>query len=64
MAMRSDFDFTKLGSDADRISQLIMSDIQPRENFARYNFKRYKFLIWIMAKMKVVPWTFYVKYAK
>jgi hypothetical protein len=64
MAMRSDFDFTKLGSDADSIAHLIMNDIQRRENFARYNFKRYKFLIWIMAKMKVVPWTFYVKYAK
>jgi hypothetical protein len=64
MSMRSDFDFTKLGSDADTIANLIMSDIQPRENFARYNFKRYKFLIWILAKMKVVPWTFYVKYAK
>lgn len=35
-----------------------------REDFDRYNFKRYKYLIWILAKMKVVPWTFYVKYAR
>ena len=35
-----------------------------RASFERYNFKRYKFLIWMLAQAKVVPWTFYSKYAK
>lgn len=40
------------------------SEIQPRTNFERYNFKRWKLLVWVLAKMKIVAWTFYVKYAK
>lgn len=33
-----------------------------RLDFDRYNFKRYKLIIWLLAKMKIVPYTFYKKY--
>jgi hypothetical protein len=35
-----------------------------RLDYDRYNFKRWKWVIWLLAKMRVVPWTFYVKYAR
>jgi hypothetical protein len=33
-----------------------------RESFARYNFKRYRPLIWVLMKAGAVPYTFYKKY--
>jgi hypothetical protein len=35
-----------------------------RDDFDKYNFKRYKVFIWLLYKLKVVPYTFYSKYAK
>ena len=35
-----------------------------RNEFDRYNFKKYRLLIWVLAKFKVVPYTFYIKYCK
>jgi hypothetical protein len=59
-----EFDFEKLGDSKERIMMLSTSRIKDRELFKRYNFKKYKYLIWLLSKMKVVPHTFYVKYAK
>lgn len=36
--------------------------IADRNVYQRYNFKKYRPLIWLLAKLKVVPYTFYVKY--
>lgn len=36
--------------------------IRERSYFGRYNFKKYKVLIWILMKLQVVPYTFYKKY--
>lgn len=36
--------------------------IRDRSEFKRYNFKKYRPLIWLLAKLKVVPYTFYKKY--
>lgn len=58
------FSMSKFGIKADLIAGLSKSMITPREVYGRYNFKKYRFLIWIMAKLKVVPYTFYVKYCK
>jgi hypothetical protein len=33
-----------------------------RNQFDKYDFKKYRRLIWILTKLKVVPYTFYVKY--
>lgn len=38
--------------------------INDRSQFDRYNFKRLKPLIWVLMKMKVVPFSFWSKYAK
>lgn len=57
------FDLDKLGELKLRLLKLSKSPIKERTQFNRYNFKRYKFLIWILAKLKVVPYTFYKKYA-
>ncbi len=56
------FDWNKCGEKAPYMQAAYLSEIQPRENFKRYNFKKYKLLIWLLAKLKVVPYTFYKKY--
>lgn len=65
MKVKPLFDLEKLGSYQEKIVGLyITAKKQSRTIFGRYNFKKYKFLIWLLAKIKVVPYTFYVKYAK
>lgn len=38
------------------------SEIQPRTNFERYNFKLWRPVIWVLMKMRIVAYTFYRKY--
>lgn len=57
------FDFNKFGEESARIMDLTKGPIQDRSKFEKYNFKRWKFVIWILAKMKIVPFTFYKKYS-
>ena len=59
------FDFTKLGTERDTLLKLAsrMAPV-PRDLYPATNFRKYKFFIWILAKMGVVPHTFFVKYAK
>ncbi len=60
----STFDTTKLGAVEQRIMKLISIRKMDRKNFDKYDFKKYRSLIWILAKLKVVPYTFYIKYCK
>jgi hypothetical protein len=62
LSKRPEFDFTKFGESADVIFKATLGDIGDRSNFDRYNFKAYRPLIWILMKLKVVPYTFYKKY--
>lgn len=62
--VKSEFDTDKLGIDKERILNLVRVNIQDRSKFDKYNFKKYRLLIWILAKLKVVPYTFYIKYCK
>lgn len=59
---------TKPSFDDDKIPMSVMKEawgpIRDRSEFAHYNFKRWKYIIWLLAKMKVVPFTMYVKYCK
>ncbi len=64
MMEKTDFNTTKLGHVEKEILKLADYPKQSRSLFARYNFRKWKLLIWVLAKMKVVPHTFYVKYAK
>ena len=61
---KPEFDLNKLGDKQDKFNQLVNLRKGERSSYARYNFKAYRPFIWILAKMKVVPYTFYVKYCK
>ena len=50
--------------DPPRIRVEYGSERGDRRDYDRYNFKRWRAVIWLLAKMRVVPWTFYVKYAR
>lgn len=57
------FDTKKMGHEADTILHTVKHRCKlKREDFDRYNFKRYRPLIWVLAKLKVVPYTFFKKY--
>ncbi len=43
---------------------LAESEHLDRSDFDKYDFRKYRTFIWLLAKMKVVPYTFYVKYCK
>lgn len=63
-AVKSEFDLSKLGDAEETLLKLTNLRKNPREKYSRYNFKAYRPLIWILAKLNVVPHTFYVKYCK
>lgn len=64
LAEKADFDMSKLGDVEDKLMSLVNIRVGDRTKYARYNFKQYRPLIWILAKLNVVPYTFYVKYCK
>lgn len=59
---KSEFDFTKFGDRAEKILRMVNMRMGDRALYDKYDFKKYKHLIWLLAKLKVVPYTFYVKY--
>ena len=40
------------------------TQIKKRSDFKRTNFKKHRAIFWIAAKLRIVPYTFYVKYCK
>jgi hypothetical protein len=46
-----------------RMLEALIAPKHTYKDFGHYNFRRYKKLIWLMAKLKLVPITFYKKYA-
>jgi hypothetical protein len=61
-AEKSEFDLNKLGKRLGSIMALSNSPKRPRTDFDKYDFKKYKAVIWLLMKFKVVPFTFYKKY--
>lgn len=60
------FDFSKF-TDEDmraRIQVAEKSEKQPRTNFKRYNFRKWSIVVYVLALLKVVPFTFWYKYCK
>jgi hypothetical protein len=47
---------------AEKFSKEIKSPVRDRSEYARYNFKKYRILMWLLLKLKVIPLTFYKKY--
>lgn len=62
LAKSTAFDFEKLGKEHDRILSETKSPVRDRRVYGRYNFKKWRAVIWLLAKFKVVPYTFYRKY--
>lgn len=58
------FNFDQFGDYASQVRALSLSPKQDRRNFKRYDFKKWRFVIWIMVKMKVLPFTLLFKYCK
>ena len=56
------FNYEKLASHRARIQELMRSPIRERSEFKKYNFKKYRLVIWFLYKTGVVPYTFYKKY--
>ncbi len=50
-SIKSEFDFTKLGTSAERMLRLVNMRMGSRDNFEKYDFKKYKYVIWILAKL-------------
>jgi hypothetical protein len=46
------------------IAQALNAEKHTYKDFDYYNFKRFKPLIWVMMKLKLVPYTFYKKYTQ
>jgi hypothetical protein len=44
------------------INKVMSAPIRERSYFRSYNFKKLKWIIWIMVKLQVVPYNFYKKY--
>ena len=63
-AEKSQFDMNKFGDYQTKINQLTAMSKGERSSYDKYNFKAYRPLIWILMKMKVVPYTFFIKYCK
>ncbi len=61
-AKKPKFDLSKLGQYENKIERLIRYPYMERSDFDRYDFKKYKTIIWLLAKFNVVPYTFYKKY--
>ena len=47
-----------------KFTKEIESPIVDRSCYKRYNFKKYRLVMWILLKLKVIPLTFYKKYCK
>lgn len=61
----SAFNLDKLGHRKEEILSMVESSgIGSRSFYDRYNFKKWKVVIWLLAKFRVVPYTFYKKYAQ
>lgn len=61
----SEFNLEDLGEKGAHILKLV--NASPKGNrsyYAKYNFKKWKPLIWILAKLDIVPFSFYFKYCK
>lgn len=46
----------------DEFIQCITGEIGDREKFRHYNFKKYKWLLWVLMKIGTIPRTMWVKY--
>lgn len=60
----SEFDLSDLGDRKGHILGLISLKKGTRDSYSRYNFRKWKVVIWLLAKLNIVPYTFFKKYAQ
>lgn len=60
----AEFDLSDLGERESHVLDLVNERIGKRTDYARYNFKRWKPVIWLLSKMNIVPHTMFVKYCR
>lgn len=61
----ADFDLKDLGEREAHILNLTNRFPRGKRSlYGRYNFKKWKVVIWLLAKLEIVPWTFYKKYTQ
>lgn len=60
------FNLDKLGPHKSQIMKAAEGPTRDRKDFDRYNFKRYpmKGLVWLLVKLKVMPYTVWAKYCR
>lgn len=58
------FDLNKYPELKKKIHFVKGGEIRSRDDFEKYDFKKWKWVIWGLVKMKVIPLTMYVKYCK
>jgi len=46
------------------LDEVMNAPIKERSVYSKYNFKRYRLLVWVLVKMGSLPYTFYLKYCK
>lgn len=61
---RAEFDTKDLGKREKNVLALMRLRKGNRNQYLRYNFKAWKPVIWLLAKMKIVPYTLYFKYCR
>lgn len=64
LANKPEFDFNDLPRAAQVLNLVNFAKKGKRTDYARYNFKRWKPVIWLLSKFNIVPHTMYVKYCK
>lgn len=58
------FDLEKLGDRKTLLLDLMNARKGSRSEFEKYNFRKWKLVMWILANIKVIPYTLYHKFAK
>ena len=64
LSIPAKFDLNDLGERKSTVLSLMSSPTGSRDSFKRYNFKRWKVLIWLLTKLKVVPMSMHKKYCQ
>lgn len=58
------FNLDDLGSRKEHILRLSDLKFGHRNSYERYNFKKWRPIVWVLAKLKIVPFTFLHKYCR
>jgi hypothetical protein len=58
------FDYVEFIDKNFGLKEIMNAPVKRRSEYDKYNFKRYRLLVWVLVKMGSLPYTFYLKYCK